>query len=288
MPRRCKEGALASYFYDAGNGDSLPPLPARPAKTATFLPQTKQGVMGNDKAFLGPEVGKRKRSRSRPVSKPPKEHKAHHTPAGESGLHRKEIVAHMKTHLAIMKDNYKETENIYEAHPAWPLSLIYNKVQECIDKCKMAIHEARTHTGTGRHKHNVEAVHSKRIDTSGWGLKAVHDAITGYVYQSPHNHLTLDKPHHHTDGTHMFVNVVLAWLFAAKRQLMSNLTMFIEQAYNKTPAMSKFLEHEQRGREALAAYHSEKHKLHKRKHKSYNLEDQTLLDEQYAALYGAR
>jgi hypothetical protein len=86
----------------------------------------------------------------------------------------------------------------------------------------------------------------------------------------------------------MYVNVVLAWLFAAKKQLMSNLTVYLDQSYNKTPAVVKFLEHEHKGREALAAYHTEKHGLPPRKRKPYELEDQTLLDEQYKALYGAR
>jgi hypothetical protein len=192
----------------------------------------------------------------------------------------------MKKNLEIMKENFKETENIYEAHQAWPLTPIYQKIQDCIQKCKDAIHEARTHTGAGRHKLNVEAVHAKQIDTSGWGFKSIHDAITAYVYQAEHNHLKLERPHHHVDGTHMYVNVVLAWLFAAKGQLMSNLAVYIAQAFNKTPAMSKFLEHEHEGRRARSEFHRYKHQLPEKKRKLYDLNDQRLLDEQYQALYG--
>jgi hypothetical protein len=184
-----------------------------------------------------------------------------------------------------MQKHFKATENLLEEHTAWPLHNIYKKIQDCISSCKKAIHDARTHTGAGRHKLNIEAVHATRIDTTGWGFKAIHDAITGYAYQANKNHLTLERPHHHTDGTHMYVNVVLAWLFAAKSQLMSNLAVYMEQSYVKTPTIAKFLEHEHQGREARAAFHGYKSQLPRREHSKYNLADKTLLTEQYTAMH---
>lgn len=255
---------------------------APPRTKSSFIPDTpaKLGEYDANGNWIGPGPEPKKGRRRHRKSSGPKE--ATHSHKGGA---RKEILAHMKHNLEIMKENYKDTENIFKAHSAWPLYPIYEKIENCIKKCKEAIHEARSYTGPQKHKHNVEAVHAKRIDTSGWGFKAIHDAITKYVYQAERNHLKLERPHHHADGTHMYVNVVLAWLFAAKRQMMTNLTVYIAQAFNPTPAMGKFLEHEHKGREAFAAYHKYKRELPVRKHKPYHLEDQALLAEQYAALY---
>lgn len=288
MPRNKQGGALASYFYNAmGEGVRSQPEPGNAAAPvartkSSFLPTTPARLAAYDDHgnWIGPGPEPKKGRRRRPKKSGPKQH-----PPSNHGA-RKEIVAHMQKNLSIMKEHFKETEKIYEEHSAWPLTPIYHKIQECINKCKQEIRDTRTHTGQGRHKHNIEAVHAKRIDTTGWGFKAIYDAITGYVYQAKKNHLTLEKPHHHADGTHMYVNVVLAWLFAAKSQIMSNLTVFIDQAYNKTPAMLKFLEHEHTGREARAAYHKYKNELPRKKHGSYTLQDQTLLQEQHAAMYG--
>ena len=278
MPRNRRGGSLASYFYDAA-GDGVGSLHSAAAKMTGV--RTNE-IMLNPNTFLGPTVNRKgKRSRSQP---PNPGGAAPQTQQREPT--RKHMVKEMQQHLATMKKHFKETENIYEAHKAWPLNPIYEKIQQCIDKCKLEIRNARTHTGTGRHIKNVQAIHATRIDTSGWGLKAIHDAITQYVYQAPHNHLTLQTPHHHEEGTHMYVNVVLAWLFAAKRQLMSNLTVYIDQAYNKTPAMQQFLTHERSGRQALADYHRIKAQLPPKKRKSLDLADSHTLDEQHRALYG--
>ena len=187
--------------------------------------------------------------------------------------------------LTNMQHHFKETEILYEQHTGWPLYKIYQKIQECISICKKDIRDARTHTGAGRHQLNIEAVHATRIDTTGWGFKAIFDAINGFAYKAKHTYLTLEKPHHHTDGTHMYVNVVLAWLFAAKSQLMSNLAVYIEQTYVKTPAMDKFLDHEHKGREARSAYHQYKAQIPRREHSKYTLADKALLTEQYEKMH---
>lgn len=267
MPRSRKGGTLASYFYEDITG--LQQTSGPKTKTATFLPEQKAPKVGITPA--------KKKGRRRAKSAPAE--------PGPDSMSKKGIRNQMAEHLKTMKDHFHETESIYENHSAWPLSPIYQKIQACILKCKEEIRDTRSHTGVGRHKLNVEAVHAKRIDTSGWGFKAIHDAITEYAHQAKTNHLTLEKPHHHADGTHMYVNVVLAWLFAAKRQLMSNLSVYLEQVYNKTPATAKFLEHEHKAREALAAFHRDKQMLPGKKRKSYDLHDKTLLDEQYAAMY---
>lgn len=281
MPRRTgKGGSLASYFYNESVGDGIdavaqtkPVVEKTKASSSSFLPEKTQKLKGwFNGQWMGPG----------PEPTRPK----HHAPKSfKNKKGYKEIMMHMKNSLGVMKEHFKATETIYEEHSAWPLHPIYMKIQDCIEKCKQEIRNTRTHTGTGRHRRNVEAVHAKRIDTSGWGLKGIHDAITSYVYQAKTNHLKLERPHHHADGTHLYVNVVLAWLFAAKRQIMSNLSVYIEQAFNKTPAMTKFLEHEHKGREAFAAFRGYKKDLPPRKRKSYTLEDANLLAEQHAALY---
>lgn len=195
------------------------------------------------------------------------------------------IGGYIKTNLEIMKKNFKDAEDIYAEHKSWPLRSIHQNIEHCIDKCKEEIQKARSHTGAGRHKLNVEAVHAKRIDTEGWDFEEIYKQITQFAHQAKPNHLKLDRPHHHKDGTHLFVNVVLAWLFAAKRQLMSNLAVYCEQLYVKDAAVVKFLEHENKAHQALTSFHHFKKMLPEKKHKSYVLQDQNLLDEQYAALH---
>ena len=292
MPRRCKEGALASYFYDAGTGDSKPSQPPRvkapAAKPATtFLPRIKQGGARKGRGFLGPHNGEDEAYEAQAHHHAAPEHHKAHAPKHEPvRSKRKETVHLMKTELEIMKKNYKDTELIFEAHKAWPLSDPYDVIEAYILECKGVIHDARTHTGAGRHKLNVEAVHAARIDTSNWDFASIHDPIVQSKHQAPHNHLKLAKPHHHADGTHLYVHVVLAWLFAAKSQLMSNLAAYIRDQGHMTPKMEEFLGHDHKGREALDAYHKYKHELPLRKRKQYELADQTLLDEQYRALHG--
>lgn len=188
--------------------------------------------------------------------------------------------------LEAMKGHYKTTEEIVERNGSWPLQEPYTTIDAYILECKGAIHDARTHKGQGRHRKNVEAVHATRIDTSNWDFASIYEPIVNFQHLAHPNHLKLSKPHHHKDGTHLFVNAVMAWLFAAKSQLMANLAAYIEDQGRKTDDMAKFLRHSREGREALAAFHSFKHKLPPRKSKGYTLQDSNILDEQHKALYG--
>lgn len=185
-----------------------------------------------------------------------------------------------------MKEHYKESELIFEANKNWPLSEPYTTIEAYISECKGVIHDARTHEGVGKHKKNLEAVHSARIDTTGWDFDGIHDSIVNFPHQAYPNHLKLAKPHHHKDGTHLFVNVVLSWLFAAKSQLMSNIAVYVNDQGRKTDSMVKFLHHSHKGKEALNSFHHYKKMLPPRKPKGYILPDRTILDEQYQALYG--
>lgn len=287
MPRNKRGGSLASYFYEAAGGDGTGSVTASGKVSSetksSFMPATP-GMLGQYDAagkWIGPgpepKKGRRRRTkRSKPSSEAPVRHKSA----------RKEIIAHMQSSLKRMKENYKETEDIFESNPEWPLSDAYITIQAYILKCKTAIHAARSHTGLGRHAMNVEAVHAARIDTSNWDFASIYDPIVNFPHQGHHNHLKLPRPHHHKDGTHLFVNVVLAWLFAAKSQLMSNLAAYINDQGRRTPVMEKFLQYSHVGKEALEAYHGYKHQLTPKKPKKYNLQDATLLDEQHKALYG--
>ncbi len=188
--------------------------------------------------------------------------------------------------LETMKKHYKETEEISERHTRWPLQAAHVLIEAYISDCKDAIKKARIHTGQGKHRKNVEAVHATRIDTSNWDFAKIYEPIAHFQHLAHPNHLKLPMPHHHKDGTHLFVNAVLAWLFAAKSQLMANLAAYIEDLTVKTDDMEKYLHHSKQGREALAAFHAFKHKLPPKKSKGYTLQDSTILDEQHKALYG--
>lgn len=301
MPRNKQGGSLASYFYDAaGDGSGAPPrsvqsvstnaraAPVSMATTPGFLQAGwKNGVWtgpGAEPPGGPPKAGKRRRTRSK-KTKP--------TGAAQEmsdGMKRHQAKVDAQNKVTAMKKHFRDTELLLEQHASWPHHAVHEMISDYINHCKKEIASTRTATGVGSHKINIEAVHSHKINVGSWKFNDIYAKIKAMAEKlGIHNHLQLSEPLHRNEGDgHMYVNVVMAWLFAAKRQLMSNLAKFIVTQEKKTAEMEKFLEHNRLGIEARTRYKADKHYLGLRTHAHpYHLQDRDLLSEQHAHLYPA-
>jgi len=197
----------------------------------------------------------------------------------------------MGTAAATMKTHFSDSERIYAEHDAWLLHATYMKIQGHIGQCKSEIAEVRAaHKGAGQHKAMVEAVHRTQTDVTAWHLKMIHETLVhetgthGLV-----NHVLLDRPYVSNGAWNIvYVNVALAWLFAAKRQLMTVVEADVKAITARTPMMESFIEGCDQGREARRRYLEHKHALGVKSHShSYELEDQPDIKHQHDVFYGS-
>lgn len=301
MPRNHRKGgSLASYFYEAAGGDGLGPLPG-PAKTAkafksSILPDNASNLQGYfNGVWMGPGPEPKhhvQHRRRRPPSRPPKAGGAHPAAAEDKpkseGMVRHEHKVDLHNKVASMKKHFSETDTILERNSKWPMHYTHSRIIFYIGQCKDVIKAARSHKGAGSRKANSEAVHSKHLhETDGWSFGAIHSDIHQYSESVDiKNHLSLEKPLTAPGESGMYVNVVLAWLFAAKRQLMTTLAKYISDQYVKTADMVKFLEENEKGVNARRAYRTDKNFLGAKHHAHpYDLHDKEVLARQHSILY---
>ena len=193
----------------------------------------------------------------------------------------------MKKSAADMKEHFKESDKIFAEHESWPLHGTYVQINAHIQQCKTAIAEVRAeHTAPGQHKESVEAVHGTHIDIGGWHTGTMYDTLKSEsVAHHVHLRLLLERPYSEHSFNHVYVNVALAWLFAAKRQLMAIVEADVEQMADMTPKKEAFVNACKEGRQAREQYLSHKHFLGVKKHKNkYELEDQEDLEHQHNRL----
>ena len=300
MPRNKQGGSLASYFYDAaGDGSGAPPrsvqsvstnaraAPATMATTPAFLDKWVNGVWtgkGPAPASGPPKAGKKRRTRSKKTK-----------PIGAAremseGMKRHQAKVDKESKVKSMKTHFAETERLLERNEKWPMHYTHSRITFYINLCKDEIKKARSHIGPGSHKLNLEAVHKKHLhETDGWSFKQIYTDISQYT-ASEHikNHLTLEKPMIADGESGFYVNVALAWLFAAKRQLMTTLAKFIQDQPRgeRSADMNKFLEENEKGVNSRRAYRQDKELLGQKHHAHpYDLHDKAVLARQHAMLY---
>jgi hypothetical protein len=128
------------------------------------------------------------------------------------------------------------------------------------------------------------------MDVTGWNFKAIDGELSAWSSQvGVVNHVLMDRPYFtHGKGNHVYVNVVIAWLFAAKRQLMSILEADLKKKAS-TPSIQEFIEESDKGREARKHYKAHKEALGHKHHTSgkYNLQDEADLKHQHDVFYGS-
>ena len=193
----------------------------------------------------------------------------------------------MKQSAADMKEHFKESDQIFAEHESWPLHGTYLQINAHIQQCKTDIAEVRAeHAAPGQHKESVEAVHSTHIDIGNWHTGTMYDTLEREsAAQNVHLRLLLRHPRDEHDSNYVYVNVALAWLFAAKRQLMAIVEADVEQMADMTPRMEAFVKACKEGRQAREQYLTHKNFLGVKKHKNkYHLEDQEDLAYQHDRL----
>ena len=102
------------------------------------------------------------------------------------------------------------------------------------------------------------------------------------------NHLTLERPYSRHGDFILYVNVVMAWLFAAKRQLM-NVVEHVVKQHLDDPTWNEaqmFIQMTNHGRDARSAFEKHKHALGVKQHSGdYHLKDADDLKTQHEKLY---
>lgn len=306
MPRKRNGrnyGGLASYFYDA-QGDGLAPLPQSRGSTSKQV-QAKSG----EASFLGewvkgvwtgpgpaPESGppkRRHRSRSVPPGKRARPGTAEREKT-ESQI-RHEHKEEMKKNADIMSKNFRNAHAVYMRNEAWPLHKTAGIIEKNIAECKAEIKKVRDspdYKGSGHHKAIVEAVHATHINAVDFEFHEIYERINTECKRAKmENHLTLERPYHRHADIILYVNVVMAWLFAAKRQLM-NVVEHVVQLHLDDPTWNEaqmFIQMTNHGRAARSAFEKHKHALGVKKHSGdYHLMDAQDLKTQHEKLYPAQ
>lgn len=190
-----------------------------------------------------------------------------------------------------MKTHFHRTEEILNEHSAWPLYDVHIQLVDYMEKCKAIIADVRKQNkGPGLHQRSVEAVHAKHLNIQGWHFHKMHNTLMYHANEAgvPF-HIVLETPYTgHEDVQKVYVNVALAWLFAAKRQLMNILETMIEKKMIKTGKEQEYISESKKGKEARNEYLKHKHALGVRHHANpYNIQDAADLKHQYDLFHGA-
>jgi hypothetical protein len=195
----------------------------------------------------------------------------------------------MKKSAAAMTGYFKNAHALYTRHD-WPLRHTYDTIDAHIQECKDVIAKVRgEHVGPGKHKTQVEAVHAALINAVDFEFKTIHDKLATQSEKAGiKNHLVLDRPYHAHADFILYVNVVIAWLFAAKRQLMAVVEELAKQNMHAQgwEEAATFVQMSEHGRTARQAFEMHKHALHHEPREGkYDLQDVSDLKKQHDILY---
>mmetsp|Transcript_46764 Transcript_46764/g.97869 ORF Transcript_46764/g.97869 Transcript_46764/m.97869 type:complete len:263 (-) Transcript_46764:176-964(-) len=260
MPRRSGDSAPPLSFFDGEDGPELGVIPRkkRPPRVRPSVP-------------------------ARPTIK-----KTHGTPKSEAlpGTKRfnREQIRHYKE---LMQQHFGNTSVSISDHQNWPLYGTFHKIEDYIQKVKTdylnPIWEHQVN-----HKTKVEQIHSKHVDTSGWDFASIYKRVSSFAEENGQmNRLTLEKPWA-PDSGRPYANVVLAWLFAAKKQLMWTLTVYMKKNKAGDSEAAQFVKDSEAGAAARAQFKLFKAKLHQRAPREPAFADHAALERQYALLHPHR
>lgn len=193
---------------------------------------------------------------------------------------------HIKQHKDLMKTHFKETHEIYDQHASWPGYATFKQIGKYIQDVKTDYLKLIWANKTMNHKAKLMEIHSTEIEeTDDFNFEQIHDEVSSFAKEnSLENRLTLNTPWATASHT-PFVTVVLAWLFAAKKQLMYTLTVYLKAHKAADSAAAKFIRESEAGAEARKQFKNWKTKLPKREPRTVPFPDHDVLEEQYKALH---
>jgi len=266
MPRRT---ALASYFYDtsAPTGKVAQPMMGK-------WVHAKRGYWRWE--GVGPADTPEPERRLRPKSNKPKKPNMQKSEKNMQKIEVQTLVTDMKHHFA-------EAEKILLENKGWALHDTIIEIDKMIRLCKDNVKDARL--GKTTHTDKVEAVHSSTIDTTGWKMEDIHEKIANKCQEKgATNHLQTAHPYNSDANRGPYVNVVLQWLFVAKRQAMRVVELSV--IGKKSAEERSFYEHSEKGKKLRERLHEINTSKPKKEHKvQLNLADKGDLEHQYTKLH---
>jgi hypothetical protein len=157
------------------------------------------------------------------------------------------------------------------------------EIEKMIRLCKANIKDARQEESTQSKK--IEAAHSSTIDIADWNIKQIYDSIVEKCNeQQAANHLHTAHPYNSNPKKEPYVNVVLQWLFAAKRQAMRLVELSVVSQKNLD--QKSFHDHSEKGKNLRDKLHKMNESKPQKEHKAkLELADQADLEHQYKELH---
>lgn len=198
---------------------------------------------------------------------------------------RRFVLSQVAGFKEMMKKHFKETHNIWDEHTTWPQHATLERIGDYIQKVKVDYIKPIWEQEGLNHKGKLEAIHSAKVDTTDYDFESIYKRVASFAEENGlQNRLVLKKPWAH-EGKKPYVNVVLAWLFAAKKQLMYTMTAYLKQTKPEDPMASKFVRESEAGSAARAAFKQHKAELKQRAPRNPPFKDHALMEEQYQALH---
>ena len=206
-------------------------------------------------------------------------------PAKVAPASRRFILTQIAGFKELMKKHFKETHNIWDAHPSWPHHATLQLIGDYIQRVKVDYIKPIWEKKELNHKGKLEEIHSTKVDTIEYEFAKIHDQVASFAEENGlQNRLVPKKPWAH-GGNEPYVNVVLAWLFAAKKQLMYTMTAYLKQAKPDDPMAHKFVFESEAGSAARTGFKKHKALLKPRAPRNPPFKDHALMEEQYQALH---
>lgn len=182
-----------------------------------------------------------------------------------------------------MWDNFQNARDLLLDNPEWPGHYTFQNIEHFIGKVQEVLQPIWEQDSN--HKTKIAAIHSMHINTDGWNLTKIYRQVSEFaINNGVENQLTLENPLAHS-GEGPYAKVVLAWLFAAKKQLMRSLTVYMRDNAGDDPDADRFVYESEAGDAARATVKRLQKKLPRRSHHKQTFEDFDLLVQQYDKLH---
>lgn len=207
------------------------------------------------------------------------------TPTGPHPGSKRYKLAQIAHYKDLMKKHFALTHEILDEHASWPRYATFERIEDYIQKVKEEYIQPIWAREGVKHKDKLEAIHSAKVDTTNYDFESIYKRVSTFAVENGmQNRLTLKKPWAQ-EGKKPYVNVVLAWLFAAKKQLMYTLTVYLKANKATDPDVARFIHESEAGAAARTEFKNIKATLKQRAPREPPFKDHALMEEQYKALH---
>ena len=189
----------------------------------------------------------------------------------------------IKYYRELMRDHFEYADDLLEDNPEWPGHHTFQSIQRYIQRVQEVLKPIWEQDSN--YKTKIAAIHSTHVNTDGWNFTKIYKQVSEFAINNEvENQLTLENPLAHS-GEGPYAKVVLAWLFAAKKQLMQSLTVYMKENSGDDPDTDRFVFESEAGAAARAKVKGLQKKIPRRSHHKQTFEDFDLLLQQYDKLH---